>query len=229
MRIGLLVTSMFALGSVCCQSPAIVRTARTLPAGGGDISFSVNITRISTNDLEVDGMRVPGASYTYPSTAPELLVAYGLVEDLELDARLAFATGLLEAGVKYRFLHLDGFHAAAAPSAGYRALGIVNGPIVTLPLLLTYDFNESIALSGGPLLAYASYDVLDAFEGADNPDIGGDTIYAGGALGLELRAGKFHILPSVELQRSVSRTGAAAELPPLDLLFLSVTAGFGSR
>jgi hypothetical protein len=229
MRVGFLVTSTLALGCVCCQSPTIVRTAHTLPAGGGDISVSVNLTRISTGDIEVDGTRLPGASYTYPTALPELLLAYGLLEDVELDARLALGTGLVEAGVKYRFLHISRFHAAVAPSVGYRALVFVNGPTVTLPLLLSYDLSPNLSLSGGPLLAFASYDVLDDFESSDDADIGGDTVYAGGALGVELRAGKFHVMPSVELQRSISRTGAAAELPAIDLLFLSLTAGFGGR
>jgi hypothetical protein len=118
-------------------------------------------------------------------------------------------------------------HIALAPAFGYRTLGIVNGPVATLPLIVTYDLDASVSVSGGPLLSAASYDVPDDLDGGDDADLRGDTLYAGGAIGVELRAGMFHVMPSLEFQRSVSRSGDVADLPAIDMLFLNLTAGVG--
>jgi hypothetical protein len=212
-----------------CQSPAILSTARTLPRGAADVSVSLNLTRVSIRPSEVEGTRVPSAAFTYPSVLPELIISYGVLDDFELRGRLALASGLIEGGVKYRFIHADTFHVALAPAFGYRTLGIVNGPVATLPLIFTYDLDRSVSLSGGPLISAASYDVPDDLDGGDDADLGGDTLYAGGALGVELRAGRFHVMPSVELQRSVSRSGDVADLPAINLIFISLTAGLGGH
>jgi hypothetical protein len=212
-----------------CQSPAITSTARTLPRGGADVSLSLNLTRVSIASFEADGVRVPASGYTYPSFVPELALAFGVAEDVELRGRLALASGLVEAGLKYRFLHVDALHVALAPALGYRTLGIVHGPVATLPLLVTYDLEPWLSLSGGPLVLAASYRVPDDLDGGDDADLGGDTLYAGGALGLELRVGPLHLMPSVELQRSIARSGEASRLPAIDAVFISLSAGVGSR
>jgi hypothetical protein len=58
-----------ALGaSLACQSPALVRTARTLPEGGNDLSFSFNLTRVSLRDVEVEGNVIPLQDYNQSPT-----------------------------------------------------------------------------------------------------------------------------------------------------------------
>lgn len=212
-----------------CQSPAITSTARTLPRGGADVSLSLNLTRVSTSSFEVDGVRVPSAGYTYPSFVPELAIAFGVVDDVELRARLAASSGLIEGSLKYRFLHVNALHVALAPALGYRTLGIVHGPVATLPLLLTYDLEPWLSLSGGPLVLAASYRVPDDLDGSDDADLRGDTLYVGGALGVELRTGPFHAMPSVELQRSLARSGDAARLPAINAVFFTLSVGVGGR
>lgn len=218
-----------ALPFLACQTPAILRTARTLPEGAFDISASVNITNVSTDQVSVDGVVVTRDSdFTYPNLTPELLLNYGVSNDFEVGGKLSLGSGLFEANAKYRFVHAaDGaLHVAAAPSVAYRALFLVNGPVFTLPLLLTYDVSPGVSFSGGPLVSYAAYDVADTLED-DEADIGGNTLYAGGAVGVEFRTRRgFHIMPSLELQRSLSRSGEIEDLPSINLLFFSVTAGF---
>lgn len=208
-----------------CQSPAIVRTARTLPVGAADVSVSFNVTRVSSESLEVAGAPLPSGSFTYPNVLPELIVDYGVARDLELGGRLGLATGLVELSGKYRFLELGPLHAAVGPSVGYRWLGIVYGPNVSLPLLVTVDLSPAVSLSGGPLVAWSSYDVPGDLDSGEDADLGGETAYVGGALGVELRVGKLHLMPSVELWRSLSRSGDLAELPGVHLAFVSITAG----
>ena len=42
-------TLALSLLSLACQSPALLRTARTLPPGSSDWSLSFNVTHLSTN------------------------------------------------------------------------------------------------------------------------------------------------------------------------------------
>ncbi|HTV18665.1 MAG TPA: hypothetical protein VMG12_08345 [Polyangiaceae bacterium] len=215
-----------------CQSPALVRTARTLPAGGNDLSLTVAVTRVSFPDVVVEGTRVPIEDFTLPSPIPDVLYAHGLSDDLELGGRLSLGSGLIEAQSKWRFIQAaqGTLHVALAPAVGYRVLALVNGPVLTLPLLVTYDLSPDVSLSAGALLSYASYSVPDSFRFDDDLDLSGQTLYAGGGLGIELRpAWGLHVMPAVELQRSVSRRGDATDLPAIDLLIFGVTFGWGSQ
>jgi hypothetical protein len=95
-------------------------------------------------------------------------------------------------------------------------------------LLVTYDLSPGMSISGGPLFSYASYSVPDSLDLGDL-DLRGETVYAGGGLGLEFRpASGLHVMPAIEVQRSVSRHGDLEDLPRIDMLFLGVTFGWGS-
>jgi hypothetical protein len=220
-----------AAGALGCQSPALVRTARTLPAGGSDLSFSLNVTRVAFPDLAVEGTRVPLRDFTLPNPIPDVLFDHGLLDDVEIGARLSLGSGLVEARGKLRFVEAarGTFHLALAPAFGYRVLALVNGPVLTLPLLATFDLSPEASLSGGALLSHASYSVPDSFRPGDL-DLSGDTLYVGAGVGLELRPlWGLHVMPTVEVQRSVSRRGDVAALPAVDMLFLGVTFGWSWR
>jgi hypothetical protein len=108
-------------------------------------------------------------------------------------------------------------------------LALVNGPVFTLPWLITYDLSGGVSLSGGPLVSFAAYSVPHSLELGDL-DLRGRTVYAGAGLGIELRpAFGIHVMPAVEVQRSVSRSGDVDNLPMIDMLFLSLTLGWGSK
>jgi hypothetical protein len=220
--------ALFQLG---CQAPAIVRTARTLPEGASDISASLNLTRLSLEETRVEGVSIPIRNFNLPNPLPDLLFNHGVTDDFELGVRLSLGSGLLEANAKYRFFQAPdaGVHLALAPAVGYRVLGLVNGPVLTLPFLATWELSPEWALSGGPLVSYASYRVPAGLS-PDDADIGGNTLYAGGALGLEIRPGLgLHVLPSLEVQRSLARGGDLAQTPAIDLIFLGVTFGWASH
>jgi hypothetical protein len=213
-----------------CQSPALVRTARTLPEGGHDLAFSVNVSRASVGPVEVEGTRIPLQDFNLPNPVPDILYDYGLSDDIELGGRLSLGSGMAELHATLRFVEAatGTLHMALAPAAGYRVLALVNGPVLTLPLIVTYDFNAGMSISGGPVVSYASYSVPGSMDFGDL-DLSGQTLYAGGGIGLEFRpALGIHLMPSVEVQRSVSRRGQLDNLPVVDMLFLGVTLGFGS-
>jgi len=213
-----------------CQSPALVRTARTLPEGGHDLAFSVNVSRVSLAPVEVEGTRVPLQDFNLPNPVPDVLYDYGLTDDVELGGRLSLGSGLAELHATLRFVEAatGTLHMALGPAVGYRALALVNGPVLSLPLIVTYDFNPGMSITGGPVVSYASYSVPGSLDLGDL-DISGRTLYAGGGIGLEFRpALGMHLMPAVEVQRSVSRSGQLENLPVIDMLFFGVTLGFGS-
>jgi hypothetical protein len=160
-----------------------------------------------------------------------VLYNHGITNDLELGGRLSLGSGLFEVNAKYRYLQLaqSTLHFAIAPAVGYRVLGLVNGPVLTLPLLVTYDSSPGMSLSGGPLISYAAYSVPESLHFGDL-NLAGNTVYAGGGLGLQLRpALGLHVMPTIEVQRSVSRRGDTEDLPVIDVLFLGVTVGWGPK
>jgi hypothetical protein len=214
-----------------CQSPALVRSARTLPEGGHDVSFSVNVSRVSIGPVEVNGQRVPLQDFNLPNPVPDVLYDYGITDDVQFGGRLSLGSGLIEAHAMLRFVEAatGTLHMALAPAAGYRVLGLVNGPVLSLPFIVTYDLNHGMSITGGPLVSYASYSVPGSIDFGDL-DIRGQTVYAGGGIGLELRpALGIHLMPTVEVQRSVMRRGDIENLPVVDMLFFGLTLGWGSR
>jgi hypothetical protein len=227
---GLLRVSL--LVSIACQSPALTRTARTLPPGTSDWSASFNLTHISTNVPGVPDTleRAVASQFNYPNPIPDLLYSHGISPGIEMGGRLSLGSGLFELNSKFRYLEAaqGRLQAAIAPAFGYRALGLVNGPVATFPALFTYEVSPSWAVSVGALASYAVYRVAPGL-GHDEADLSGNTLYVGGGAGVELRSGRFHVMPALELQRSVSRAGVAAQAPDIGLLFLSLTFGIGPR
>jgi hypothetical protein len=221
-----------ALLGVACQSPALTRTARTLPPGTSDWAVSFNLTHVSTNVAGVPAavQTAAASSFNYPNPIPDIFYSHGLTRDLELGGRVALGSGLFELNSKLRYLETPQgrFQAALAPAVGYRVLGIVNGPVLTLPALFTYELSPTWAISGGALASYAAYRVAGGLS-AEEADLSGNTLYVGGGAGVELRQGYLHIMPAVEVQRSVSRTGVAADAPDIGLILLSLTIGIGPR
>ena len=228
MRRSLTVALVLCLAA--CQSPALIRTARTLPKGANDLSLSLNVARASIGETNVSGLNVPVRDFNLPNPIPEVMIDHGLTDDVQLGLRLSLGSGLVEAHAVLRFIETAGstLHVAVAPAAGYRALGLVNGPVFTLPLLVTYDLNSSMSLNLGPLVSYAAYSTPRSLRFGDL-DLDGDTLYVGGGLGIELRpALGIHLMPMIEVQRSVLRRGAFERLPQVDMLFFGVQLGWSS-
>jgi hypothetical protein len=217
-----------ALLGLGCQSPALVRTARTLPEGSSDLSVSLTLTRISLRADAIDGAALSPGDFNLPNPLPDILYDYGLTKDVELGGRLSLGSGLIEVHSMLRFVEAAGrtLHVALGPQLGYRVLALVNGPVLTLPLIVTLDLSSELSISGGPIVSYASYSTPDRIAGSEL-DLSGDTLYAGGGIGLEFRpAFGIHVMPAIEVQRSVSRRGELDELPVIDMTFLGVTFGW---
>src|SRR5262245_25102222 len=90
---------------VACQAPALVRSARTLPEGGHDLSLSVTLTRVSLRPVQVEGSAIPLADFNLPNPIPDVLYDYGLTDDVQLGGRLSLGSGLIEARSMFRVVH----------------------------------------------------------------------------------------------------------------------------
>jgi hypothetical protein len=225
-------TALAPVVGLSCQSPALVRTARTLPEGGKDLSFSLNLTRVSLAETRVNGVTLPLRDFNLPNPMPDISFDYGLTDGVEIGARVSIGSGLVEARSKLRLIEAlgDKLNVALGPAAGYRALGLVNGPVFTLPLIITYDLNSGMSLSGGPVASFASYSMPHSLAFGSDLDISGDTLYAGWGAGIEFRpAFGIHVMPAFEVQRSIVRHGDIENLPVIDMLFFGLTFGWGSR
>jgi hypothetical protein len=212
----------------------MLRTARTLPVGEWDLAMSLNLAQVSVEGYTDAGETVPAD--TLPNVLPELLVHHGADDNLELGGRLSVGSGLLELNAKYRFLRTsdDTLHVAAAPAIGYRVIGPVRGAVFTLPVMLTWDVSKYVSVSGGPLLSYSIYHASEWFSGGFDSDrgwrshgIGGETLYAGAGAGVQFRLLGVHLMPGVELHRSLSRSVDSADADPgVSLLFVTLTFGW---
>src|SRR5690349_377911 len=87
--------ALFAAHCFACQSPAIVRTARTLPAGANDVSLSLNLTHVSARAAGAPAVaRAATSQFNYPELVPELMVSHGITDDVELGGRVGLGAGL---------------------------------------------------------------------------------------------------------------------------------------
>ena len=121
--------SVALLALAACQSPALLRTARTLPAGGNDLSLSFNLSHVSAKVAGVPDDIESGvpSSFNYPNLIADILYSHGVSNDFELGRARSLGSGLFELNTKLRYLETPQgrVHAALAPVIGYRVLGIV--------------------------------------------------------------------------------------------------------
>ena len=231
-------TAILALGTPACLNVGVYRTARTLPEGEGDFSMTWSYVRAKIGKrevtTEVNGQEIvvdeqPAAIFTYPNLVPELAYHHGVTDDLELGGRLALAAGLAELDAKYRFIgsQESEFHLAVQPAGGYRALGFIEGFSASLPLIATYDLSDGISINAAGFGMFTSFDT-SIEDAEDNVDFSGKSIIAGGSGGIQFRtSGGFHLMPSVEYQHSLSRSGDAQSLPNINSLLVGLTLGWG--
>jgi hypothetical protein len=232
-----------------CMTTGMYRTAHVLPKGEGDFSMSFSLVRVTMENPLKDlgsggtGGTMPGSggstsssslnsdtlTFTYPNLIPELSYHYGAATDVEVGGRIALGAGMIELDAKYRFLGDDGsrLHMALAPSAGYRTLGIAEGEHASVPLILTYDLNDDVSFNTAGFGSFSHFASTNR-TGSDNANFSGNTVVAGGAVGIDIRSMTgFHFMPAVEVQRSLSHRGDLEELPKYTIVLFGVTMGWG--
>lgn len=211
-----------------CLASGVYRTARTLDPGEGDLGLTFSATRFSGNDQTVTDSTgkqttVSGPNFVLPNVIPEVSYHIGVADDLELGGRVALGSLLLEMDAKYRFLRTDLVHLALAPALGYRALGFIEGPSLTLPLIATFDVNEHFSVNAAPYVSYTNLTSTDS----ELKDVSGKFLSAGGSIGVEVRGKTAHIMPSIDFSQTVMDLADASGTTATSQRFVIFSLTFG--
>ncbi len=203
-RSALLAAALLAcLGLPGCLASGVYRTARTLEKGEGDMNLTFSAFQIggAETTTTVNGTKTTTKepSITIPNVIPEFAYHIGVTDDLEVGGRAALGSVLLEIDAKYRFLRSGDLHMALAPALGFRALGPIEGISATLPVIATYDLNDTLALNLAPYVGYSSLNSTDK----DLSGISGNFLSVGGSAGVQLRGRTFHFMPSVDISQTL--------------------------
>ena len=187
-----------------CLSAGIYRTARTLEKGEGDLNVTFSafqIGGVKTTETKADGTKVTSESdaITIPNIIPEIAYHIGVTDDFEVGGRAAAGSALLEVDAKYRFFRSDSMHLAVAPALGFRALGPIEGTAATLPVLATFDLNDSFSVNLAPYVSYSSLTSTDK----DLSGVSGTFVSAGGSVGVQLRGRTVHFMPSIDVSQAM--------------------------
>jgi hypothetical protein len=238
-RLAALLFLGLAAATPACFSTGMYRTAKVLPKGEGDFAMNFSVVRLTMENPVKNAADSSGTSsglndknltFTYPNLIPELSYHYGAGHDIEVGGRIVLGAGMIELDTKYRFIGTDtsSVHLAVQPAVGYQGYGVVEGVHLSAPLILTYDFNEDVSLNTAAFGSFAHYaSTID--NGSNGPDLSGNTVVAGGAVGVQFRsAGGFHFMPAIEVQRALSHSGdVVSEMPKYTVVLFGITFGWG--
>ncbi|HUH02571.1 MAG TPA: hypothetical protein VML75_11310 [Kofleriaceae bacterium] len=197
-----------------CMPVSNYHSARTLGDGESSWGMTFSSTTYQTNEGRV----------TVPGIIPEVTYHIGLTDDVEFGGRVApgFLSGELD--LKYRFLHEGPTHLAIAPALGQMAFWITITS-VRLPLILTYELNDKVALNTG--VAASAWIVSDTGgEDRESPfgGVGEDVLRtATGFVGLDIQGRTAYIRPTIEFTRAVFGNQESSDF---EMLQFSVHFGF---
>lgn len=213
-RVGVAVVAL-ALLAPGCMPVSNYHSARTL--GDGESSWGMTFSSTTYQDPD-DGDRV-----TLPGIIPEFTYHIGLSDDVEFGGRVAPGFLYGELDLKYRFFHNGPTHLAVAPALGQMAF-LVAVTTVRLPVILTYELNDKVALNTG--VAGSAWIVSD--NGGDDQDspfgVGDDFLRtATGFVGLDIQGRTAFIRPTLEMTRAIAGNEGTEEF---QLLQVSVHFGF---
>ena len=220
----------FALALSGCPSAGIYRTAKTLEPGEYDIGTSFNFTRVMQGEYKIKNEEtginetIKATSLNFPNIIPEFHAHGGIVKNLELGGRVAAGSGLIELDVKYRFLNVANkkFHMAVQPAVGYFALVALEGPSVTLPIILSYDVAKWFSVTA---FGYGRYLYITATDKALDI-LTMNALNLGGGVGLQFIFKDFYIMPSVDVAGTVANFDNSI-LGNMNLTTLIVGLNFG--
>lgn len=187
-----------------CLASGVYRTARTLNPGEGDLNLTFSATRFSTGEQVVTDAAgkkttTQADSITIPNIIPEVAYHIGVADNFEVGGRAALGSMLVELDAKYRLIQNGGLHVAVDPSLGYRAIGTIEGPSLTLPVITTWDVTDHLALNLAP---YVSYTNLTSTQ-KSLQSLSGKYMSVGGSVGVQIRGATAHFMPSVDFSQTV--------------------------
>ena len=223
---------LLALGSLVvagCPSANVYRTGRVLDKGVSDFGLTFTAMRVTGSDYTVENSdgtteKVDAPDYVLPNLIPDLSFHIGVDDDVEVGGRIGLGSLLLELDAKYRFLHTpEGLHLAVQPALGYQTAFILEGFKLTLPIIMTYELNDTIGLNLYGIGAYRSMQETDeAFNG-----LGFEGFEAGGGIGIDIRGDTFYFMPGVEVTKYIADMSDSVISGSIDTTYVMIGISFG--
>jgi len=200
MYIGSLV--LFTAG---CPSAAVYRNARILDPGQSRVGVSVKPSINSMSAPSEGGVSSEPLNYALPGVVPEMSYHVGVAENVEVGGRVAPGALYAELDTKLRLIGSDDdqLHFALQPAVGVQPLMFAIGAQATLPAIMTYEFNDLLALSGW---GYGRYYHMRPVIGGGSDAIM-NSVGAGVGLGLEVHGDSFYFMPALDASSTFTFAG----------------------
>jgi hypothetical protein len=188
------------LGTSGCLMAGNYHTAKTLEKGTSQFGMTFSATQYTFHDTDSSGATT-NVSVAIPNLLPELTYHIGVADNVEAGGRVALGSLGGEFDVKWRFVHDGKLHLAVAPAIGYQAFVIIEGGILRLPAILTYELADNFDFTAAAFGSVTHYKTIDS--GNDFDAWSGTLTGTGGAIGFDLHGEVMSIRPAVEFTRFV--------------------------
>ena len=202
-------------------------TAKTLEKGTSQFGMTFSATQYTFNTTDSNGQPTT-LKVAIPNLLPELTYHVGVADDVEAGGRIALGSLGGEFDVKWRFLRNDKLHLAIDPAIGYQAFVLIEGGILRLPAILTYELTDTLDFNVAGFVSETHFKNVD--NNADYSAFNGSLTGTGVSIGVDLHGEVMSIRPAVEVTRYVYGTGTGSTFEPFNLVnFMVHIAWTGGR
>lgn len=196
LQVTCVVTAAACLGAGCLLAGG-EHSARPVAAGKMAVGATVSLAAYDYVDNNGSLNRV-----RLVNPVPELSLRRGVGDDLDIGGRLALGQLAVGADLRYRFVRRDALHIAVAPTVAIQNLRVMSGGLARVPIVATVEASERLAVNGSLFVLASRYTTPDPNEaGSDFGVFQGTQVAAGGALSVDIDAGRIRLRPGIELTR----------------------------
>lgn len=134
---------------------------------------------------------------------PELSLRRGISQQLDIGGRLALGQLALAVDARYRFWRRQTVHLAVAPMMSIQNLRVMNGIRLQVPLVVTVELSDRLALNSSIFALGSRYTTLDPDDaGSEFGVFQGGQLALGGGLSADIQASsRLLVRPGIEVTR----------------------------
>lgn len=214
-----------------CFSTAQYHTAETLKENETSLGFGWGVTKLeSVSATNADGKKEEADLSDVPSIPniiPDVVLRFGLQDDLELGAKLFLVGG--QADLKWRFYQNGGLSLALDPTVGYaRPFLVLEELSFALPLMATFRISKRFAVYASAKFFISDWSFPADGDGADEANsVLNDLLLGGfgGTVGVSIDFKNFWIRPEVNFVNFL--IGPEDTLEEISFVYTSFGLAFG--
>jgi hypothetical protein len=212
-----------------CPMSGGYHSARTLGRGESASGLTFSMTRWSVENDDPATPETETYEFALPNLIPEVTYHIGVTDDVEVGGRVALGSFGMEIDAKWRFFKNDKLHLAVAPAIGYQAFIFLQGGILRLPAIMTYDLNDQFGVNLAAFIGSTHFSEVDEDSFDDQDVLSGDLLQSGVAVSFDVRGETLLFRPGIEFSRYVADFGDG-EFEPFNLVnFFVHVAIIGGR